>query len=244
MKIIFLNCWQGKVWDNLSTFLKKQEKDTDTFCFVEVSPKLHSKFSDLLIGFNGVYESEKLKGLDGIEYGQSVFVRTGFDIQESKKISLYKNLSNDIGFMQVVDIQINDKSLLIANIHGMSNPGDKLDTLFRLKQSKIIIKHFIQKLKRPIIITGDFNLLPDTKSIKLFEKADYRNLIKEFKIKSTRNKIAWQHFKNDPNFVKQYYADYCFVSKDIKVKNFTVPDIEISDHLPLILEFEIHPHTN
>jgi hypothetical protein len=30
-----------------------------------------------------------------------------------------------------------------------------------------------------------------------------------------------------------------FVSPEIKVKSFKVPDVEISDHLPMILDFEI-----
>jgi len=91
----------------------------------------------------------------------------------------------------------------------------------------------------PQIVIGDFNLLPDTESIKKFEVYGYQNLIEDFAIKSTRNRIAWEQFKNEPGFVKQHYADYCFVSKDVKVKKFTVPNIEVSDHLPLILEFEV-----
>ena len=89
------------------------------------------------------------------------------------------------------------------------------------------------------MVGGDFNLMPDTKSINLFENSGYRNLIKEFDIKETRNRFAWDTFKNDPDYVQQHFADYCFVSKDINVKSFEVPDIEVSDYLPLVLEFEV-----
>lgn len=34
-------------------------------------------------------------------------------------------------------------------------------------------------------------------------------------------------------------ADYCFVFPEVKIKSFEVPNIEIFDHLPLILDFEI-----
>lgn len=108
----------------------------------------------------------------------------------------------------------------------------------RLRQSEKIINFFNDK-KGLKIIGGDFNLNPDTKSVMMFEKAGYRNLIKEFDIKSTRNKLSWKQFKNQPDFVKQYFADYVFVSSDVKVKDFTVPYNEISDHLPLILDFDI-----
>ncbi len=57
--------------------------------------------------------------------------------------------------------------------------------------------------------------------------------------KQTRNKIGWEFFKDQEGFVKQYYADYCFATSEIDVKNFEVPYVEVSDHLPLILKFEI-----
>ena len=89
------------------------------------------------------------------------------------------------------------------------------------------------------IIGGDFNLNPDTKSVKIFEEVGYKNLIMDFGIKNTRNEISWKQFQNKPGFVKQYFADYVFVSKDVKVRKFEVPYNEISDHLPQILEFEV-----
>jgi endonuclease/exonuclease/phosphatase family metal-dependent hydrolase len=67
----------------------------------------------------------------------------------------------------------------------------------------------------------------------------YRNLIKDFGIKSTRGRICWEQYKHKPGFTKQFFADYIFVSKRVGVKGFQVPHIEISDHLPLILDFEI-----
>jgi endonuclease/exonuclease/phosphatase family metal-dependent hydrolase len=84
------------------------------------------------------------------------------------------------------------------------------------------------------IIGGDFNLLPETKSAQMFEENDYRSLIKEFRIRTTRNRLAWELYPND----KQYYADYVFVSPGVNVKEFSVPENEISDHLALILRVE------
>ena len=78
--------------------------------------------------------------------------------------------------------------------------------------------------------------MPNTKSIKMIKEAGYKNLIKDFGIKTTRNKLAWDQF---PDEEKQNFADYVFVSPEIKVRKFSVPNLEISDHLPLILDFEI-----
>ena len=68
-------------------------------------------------------------------------------------------------------------------------PGHKLDTPVRLRQSKLILDFLKDKVGSKII-GGDFNLLPETRSVEMFEKAGYRNLIKEFGIKNTRNKFA------------------------------------------------------
>lgn len=84
------------------------------------------------------------------------------------------------------------------------------------------------------VLCGDFNLLPQTKSIAMLE-GRMRNLIKEYNIKTTRSKLNPYH--GTPT--EQHFADYVFVSEDIKVLDFKVPEAEVSDHLPMILEFEI-----
>ena len=58
-----------------------------------------------------------------------------------------------------------------------------------------------------------------------------KNLIKEFSIKGTRT----HHYKK----TSERYADYILVSGGIKVKTFEVPEIIVSDHLPMILEFSV-----
>lgn len=129
----------------------------------------------------------------------------------------------------------NDK-LLILNIHAEALPGHKLDTKKRIHFSETVLG-FINQFDK-IVMGGDFNLMPRTKSIKVFEENGFINLIKKFKINRTRNRYAWEQARNLAKklghkfYGKQRFADYCFVSKNIKVKNFEVPDIEISDHFP------------
>ena len=77
------------------------------------------------------------------------------------------------------------------------------------------------------ILVGDFNLNINTKSLTILEKKMI-NLIKKYNIQTTRNK----HFPGSEKF-----ADYTFVSPDIKIRSFQVPHTEVSDHLPMILQF-------
>ena len=38
---------------------------------------------------------------------------------------------------------------------------------------------------------------------------------------------------------KLYFSDYVFASPDVEVQGFLVEDIEISDHLPMIVSAEM-----
>jgi len=237
MRIIFLNCYSGQILTPLLDFITKQGRDTDIFCFSEMSENLQKRFTAILQDFSSVFEIGGLI-IDCNELaGQSTFVRKDIEIIDFKKIAIHEIKNNDVGFLLKTTLKAGSGLVSLGNVHGTSRPSDKRDSDIRLKQSEIIIDSFRKGHNK--IIIGDFNLNPDTKSVKMFEKVGYKNLIRDFGIKNTRNEIAWNRFKDGPDFVKQYYSDYCFVSPEVKVKNFEVPYNEISDHLPLILDFKI-----
>jgi len=238
MRATFLNCWHGEVGEPLWNFLREESLKTDIFVLLEVSPEMLSPLEKVLFEFGGKYAQNSQKS------GQAIFVKKNIRTFLIEKVGLYEQLPGDTGCLQKVKLELGGKKFLVGGVHGKAMPGDKLDTDVRLNQSSKIIKSFDFN-GVPRIIGGDFNLLPETKSIKIFEEVGYKNLINEFGIKSTRNRLAWEQaegqYKKEGRkfFGRQYFADYVFVSPEIKVKNFEVPDVEISDHLPLILDFEV-----
>jgi len=237
MRIIFLNSWFGKVGKPFFDFLKSESTETDIFCFMEVSPELFAEISNRLKDYTGFIEKGAFLKEFGVIDCQAIFVRKKLKILSSGKINLYINTPVTTGYASYVTIGNSERVINLLNVHGKVLPGCKTDTPARIKQSNTIIE--FMKGKRGLkIIGGDFNLNPDTKSVGMFEEAGYRDLIKDFEIKNTRNEISWKQFQSKPGFVKQYFADYVFVSKDVKVTKFEVPYMEISDHLPQILEFE------
>jgi endonuclease/exonuclease/phosphatase family metal-dependent hydrolase len=133
----------------------------------------------------------------------------------------------------VTHFVVEDRALVVGNIHGVALPGHKLDTEMRLYQSKTILEYFA-KIDSVKIIGGDFNLMPETRSIGMFDEVGYQNLIREYAIDTTRNEISWVQYPT-----KQFYADFFFVSSETEVKGFEVPKNEASDHLPMILEVAI-----
>jgi endonuclease/exonuclease/phosphatase family metal-dependent hydrolase len=127
-------------------------------------------------------------------------------------------------------IQFNDAGhdYTVINFHGLWNGGGKKDSPERLEQSRRV-KEFIDTRGRgKVVLIGDFNLEPNTESVAILEKG-MRNLIKEYDVTSTRS-----HYYPKP--VK--FADYAIVSKDLVVTRFEVLQDPISDHLPLLLEFD------
>lgn len=234
MRIIFLNTWHGQVWEKLKKFLELHSKDTDVFCFVEVDPDLEIKLEKVLFDFTPLYEKGiKMVYMGGVTAGQSIFIKKGTKVSSSGIMFPYRQLKTDAGGFQYIQLNIAGKDVVIGCLHGKTLPGDKLDTPIRLRQSEKIINFFADK-NGPKIVGGDFNLDLSTKSVLMFEEVGYRNLIKDFNIKNTRNKLSWKQFNNI-----QHFADFCFVSPEVKVKNFEVPQLEISDHLPLILDFDL-----
>ena len=69
----------------------------------------------------------------------------------------------------------------------------------------------------------------------MFEKAGYRNLIKNSELRTPGTSLL-EYFKERG---KTSFCRLCFCIPDVKVNTFEVPNIEISDHLPLILDFDI-----
>ena len=122
----------------------------------------------------------------------------------------------------------NNKKIKIIDVHGIWNltrMGDKRT----IAQSEFIIAELL-KDEMPTIVAGDFNLLPESPSIKMLEQY-LTNLSVKYKLQTTRPK------SDDDK--KCMVVDYIFVTNDIKVKDFMVVDTDVSDHLSLVLDFDI-----
>ncbi|MFA6513862.1 MAG: endonuclease/exonuclease/phosphatase family protein [Patescibacteria group bacterium] len=252
MKLITLNLWGGVVYEPLIEFIISHAEETDVFCFQEmlfgshpqVTPvarareNLFDEISLLLPEFTAYKHISPTKHFEHepIEFagGQAIFVRKGIKVKDGGGFLCYDEIPYNTdaggkitGNLQWIDLEINDEVMTIANLHGLwQKDTKKLDTPERLVQSKKI-KDFLATKKGRQIICGDFNLLPDGKSIEILEQG-MKNLVKEYNIQSTRSKF----YQNGPRF-----ADYILVSTNINVVDFKVFQDDVSDHLPLMLDF-------
>lgn len=127
-------------------------------------------------------------------------------------------------------LQIGEDTLQILNIHGIWNEGKKGDER-TIKQCAFIVEKALER-DLPTIIVGDFNLHPFTESIKYIEE-NFTNLIKLYKVQTTRPVVR------DGLDTGNSVDDYIFINDKIKVNHFEVLKTDISDHYPLILDFEL-----
>lgn len=132
--------------------------------------------------------------------------------------------------VQIAELNITGKKLQILNLHGIYT-RDKQGDQRTVAESKRVIE-VAKRKDLPTIIAGDFNLAPETESIQLINK-EFRNLINEYKIKSTR-----PDFKRS-SIESRNVVDYIFVNDRIKVNEFKVINTSVSDHLPVLLNFDI-----
>ncbi len=262
MKIVFLNIWKGKMFESLMEFLKQSADTTDFFCFQEMThasaiasthnggrTTMFSEISNALPDFNG-YLAPVSSGFDEeshasfeIVQGQAIFAKKNIPIDSFGEVFVFGEKAvapvdpepeNLPAVLQYVRFQNKGKPFTLATVHGIPYPGNKLDDANRLTQSRRILSFFASE-KGEKILGGDFNMMPDTISMRMIGESGMKDLIKEYGITNTRNVFAYGDY---PEAERQYFADFAFVSPGVQVIDFQVPYCLVSDHLPMLLDIK------
>lgn len=250
MKLICLNTWGCRVTEPILQFIKEHSVNTDFFVLQEIinggegrarKGELKNAFAiigDTLNDFSGffseydkdLYYSDKNADVD-YKYGIATFVSKKHkssildEVCLLDKSKVWSDFSGQ--FAAGAATAVESAGYNIINIHGLWQESIKADTEAKIEQSKKILD-LAHKSTEKTIICGDFNMLPDTQSIKMIAD-EYTDLIKKYNITDTRGNLYPRKLR---------YADFVFMDKNIQVKSFEVPNVAISDHLPLIVEFD------
>jgi endonuclease/exonuclease/phosphatase family metal-dependent hydrolase len=243
IKVLQINTWDGGVlWENLSDFIKKE--DPDIIFAQEVLGKT-CDLTEQYFSYKHVYYSPtyiKVRPEGKFEEGNAIFSK--FPIKESRYIKIvgeYSEWSDEqektLGYekvprvLQHVIVEVEPGLVFdLFNIHGIVDYRGSYDSPERLRMSEIIVEHI--KNKQNVILSGDFNLRPDTQTIKNIEK-HLTNVFKD-ELKSTFN----MRRKDNPGYATSV-VDMIFVSPNIKILDHSCPDVDVSDHYPLLAELEI-----
>lgn len=246
MKAISLNTWGGRAGHKELLDFFRKHKDVDIFCLQEIweggeheAPRWGGNIDTAMLSNIGAVLDEH-KYFFGPHhedhYGLALFIKNNLKIIEEGEVFVFKEKedrfeefdANHARNIQYITIESSKGLRTIINFHGLWNGQSKDDTDERLTQSDNIAR-FLKNISHHHVLMGDFNLLPETKSLKMLEDLGMRNLIKEFGITSTRS----SHYKKPIRF-----ADYTLVSKDIKVNDFQILPDEVSDHLAMYIDFD------
>lgn len=245
MRILTLNIYGGRLKEELLSFFASRP-DVDIFCLQEVYSNADGK--DTIWHGANFNSFEDIKSVLpeytphyhphlGDWWGLASFIKKDIPVLECGEtyVHLHKGHNMEIEVyghtaknLQYVKVESSNGPVYVINFHGLWNGMGKNDSEARLAQSHKAVE-FIKGLQGEVVLCGDFNLLPNTESIKILEDAGLRNLVREYGVTSTRTPLYTKPEK---------FADYVFVSEGLTVTNFQVlPDI-VSDHSPLLVEIE------
>lgn len=175
------------------------------------------------LGFHH-YFAEAIKVRDSSPYGNAIISRTPFKSVETIPIpdpaDRTEGKHYETRCIARSIIQINDRDICIMTCHMGLNLSERINAVNTLC-------YLIDETDLPIILTGDFNTLPDSNELQpLFERLNDTDALAACPCAPT--------FPSDAPRIKIDYLLYRGL-ECISVE--TVPDI-VSDHLAIIAEFK------
>ncbi len=243
MKILQLNIWGGKLEKQIANFLKRE--DPDVVCLQEVIQVEGGRsyfFLDLeeiltKTGYEYFYHTPSWSGRymrRKASWGNCILSKPPFHYQHS--FYTYREKVDDFDFLEDTDhnagrslqhvvVKLEDRSVNVLNHHGHHLHEHKNGNDETMRQCGMIAD-YAKKLEGPVVLCGDFNLIPGSSSLEQIN-AVLVNHVKDRGIISTRTPLTH----------KTEACDYIFTSPDIEVKNFQVLDDIVSDHKALTIEF-------
>ena len=118
----------------------------------------------------------------------------------------------------IIELELDDIAIFLVH----------LSLKFRHRQYQLrYLYDLVRKTEKPVIVAGDFNTYWGDHEIYLFMQAA-----------GLANANA-RGLPSYPSSSPRKELDFILHSREIEVNRFEIPDIQLSDHLPLICDFTI-----
>ena len=248
-KFIQINIYKGKYLGDLLKFLKKEQADFIAMQEVTSGP------ANLTFDFKGdIFEHFKKElGMSGV-FHKDTDITTNppskdgnallskFPIVRSKVITLKAPMvilydqTKDVSFFPFYPRHLLDAIVDVGGerVHAISWHGawtaPPTDTAETLRQAKIVTD-YLKSISEPFILGCDLNSVIQNKTVDLINKVANNLMFGSGVLQTT-------HPKAHKIVPRGYLVDYIFTSKHFQLKSIRVPEILVSDHLPVVGEVE------
>lgn len=206
----------------IGQFLKEQNADIVGLVEVDLGSFRTKEINqaDLIAKITGNYFISQCKYEENSHYMKFPVIRKqGNAILTKEQVKKRKFHYLDNGMKKlVIEVELEDVTVFIVHL--------ALGVKTRLKQI-IQLHNIIKNCKKPFIVGGDFNIFWGNDEIELFLKA------------SGLKNVNTEKEPTYPSWSPKKELDFILCSENIKIKNFKVVKTILSDHLPIILDFEI-----
>lgn len=241
MKILQLNIWGGRLGKQIIDLLEREQPDV--VCFQEATqiPGGHAfLFADLneikertnypyefftaQFGFKHMRRQVKmgLATLSKVPFVDTHAFFTRLEYNDDFEFAM-TDVDYNVRALQHVVVEYNGKKINILNHHGHHIPDHKNGDAETVRQCTEIAE-YIKKLEGPSVLCGDFNLAPDSESVKILERV-LSNPIHDLGVTTTRTTLTH----------KTEICDYIFVSPELGDVHLKVLDDIASDHKALTI---------
>lgn len=250
VKLLCLNVWIGGVlFPEMVEFLQSQQADILLLQEVfngedETLAPQYRTYTELLKQLampHGVFAPAFTEIVDGKEIVQgnavlsrfpleeisTVYYDVPFGVRQNERSAFHLSPRN----LQHVLVHLPEKNLHVLNTQGIWGE-DGNDSERRLLMSQKIVDEVGSNT--PLVLGGDFNIRSHTQTIYNIESR-LRNLFQD-ELQTTFN-IKRKDLAKYPGFADAV-VDMLFVSEDIQVLSKSCPEVDVSDHLPLVCEME------
>ncbi len=239
MKLLQLNAWGGKLGWQIIDLIKAEQPDI--ICLQEVNdidgPRdyLFASFDDIAeaagLGYRYMSPGDRSRNQKRwLAYGTAILSRE--PLLGAETIFTLGELNDDFDLALEADKESRNlqhvqlaSGLHIFNHHGLFVPEGKNGNTETDRQMSLVYDQ-IAAAKGPVIFCGDLNLTPETPAVQRFSNL-LTNLSAD--LGSTYNWLS----------IHKVVCDYIMTSPEVRVQRFAMLDAVVSDHNPLILEFEL-----
>lgn len=267
MRVVSLNCWGGQLYDALLPYLAQVEADvfclqevlrspdrtggwyvySDGPVTLQQRPDLFHEIAAVLPDHDGMFfptSRGELSSDDGAlssEFGIATFVRKGLPVIGQVMDFVHGRYSSD-GFgahprprnahcLRLFD-HMTGHPVTIAHLHGLRTEHGKGDGPERRAQAEKLIDlvRRVWPVDERLIVCGDLNLLPGSETFAMLGELGLADLVTSRGFTDTRTSFYRK---------TERFADYMLATPQLSIQSFdVVRSPEVSDHCPLLLEFD------